>query len=489
MNNAVMLQAFEWNTNGDGYYRFLSRVAKTLASRGIDAVWLPPVYKATSKDDVGYGVYDLYDLGEFDQKGSISTKYGTKEELIDCINALHDAGILVYADVVLNHKAAADNLEKFMAIEVNPDNRLEDISEPIEIEGWTSFTFDGRNNKYSDFKWNFNHFTGVDYDNKTGKTAIYRILGDGKYWSDKVSNEFGNFDYLMFADIDHKHPDVKNELFKWAKWFVDETGVDGFRMDAVKHIDADFMEEFCNYCQNTFGDNFYIFGEYWQGDINSNEWYLSETSYKTDIFDVGLHFNMLNASKNPNYDLRQIFDNTLMKENPLNTVTFVDNHDSQPNQSLESWIDEAFKERAYSIILLRHDGYPCIFAGDYWGLNDQSKENSIKTDIDKLMLIRKSLAYGDETDYLESDKCIAWVRHGDENHPNKLVTIISTGGINQIKCDLGKENAGKTFIDYLENNNCTVITDENGCALFPVAENSVSCWAEKGLDLEDIVED
>ena len=48
---------------------------------GITDVWLPPAYKAASgKQDAGYGVYDLYDLGEFDQKGSIETKYGTKDE-------------------------------------------------------------------------------------------------------------------------------------------------------------------------------------------------------------------------------------------------------------------------------------------------------------------------------------------------------------------------------------------------------------------------
>lgn len=479
MKNDIMLQAFEWDTKGEGYYKFLERSASELASKGITSVWLPPVYKATSQNDVGYGVYDLYDLGEFDQKGSIKTKYGTKEELISCINSLHNAGILVYADVVLNHKAGADNLETFKAVKVNPDNRLEDISDEYDIEGWTEFTFEGRGNKYSDFKWNFNHFTGVDYDNKTGETAIFRIVGNGKYWSDKVSKEFGNFDYLMFADIDHKHPEVRNELFKWAEWFVNETNVDGFRMDAVKHIDADFMEDFCTFCQQKFGDKFYIFGEYWQGDLNVNENFLAETGYKSDIFDVGLHFNMMNASKDPGYDLRKIFDNTLMKESPLNTVTFVDNHDSQPNQSLESWVEENFKERAYAIILLKRDGYPCIFAGDYWGLNEFDKENKIKNTIDKLMSVRRDYAYGDETEYMVDEHCIAWVRHGNEEHPGKLVTIISNAGINQAFCELGPEFAGKIFIDALNNNDCTVMADNNGNANFPVSENSVSCWIEK----------
>lgn len=51
-------------------------------------IWLPPAFKATGEHDVGYGVYDLYDLGEFDQKGTIPTKYGTKDEYLDAIYTL-----------------------------------------------------------------------------------------------------------------------------------------------------------------------------------------------------------------------------------------------------------------------------------------------------------------------------------------------------------------------------------------------------------------
>lgn len=69
----------------------------------------------------------------------------------------------------MNHKAAADEKETFKAIEVNPENREEEISEPHDIEAWTKFTFPGRGDTYSSFKWNFQHFNGTDYDNKTKK--------------------------------------------------------------------------------------------------------------------------------------------------------------------------------------------------------------------------------------------------------------------------------------------------------------------------------
>ncbi len=113
---------------------------------------------------MGYAVYDLYDLGEFDQKGSIETKYGTKEEYINAIKKLHENGIRVYADIVLNHRLGADGTEEVYAIEDLPSDRNVDISKPFPIQAWTKYEFPGRRGKYSDFKWNWTHFHGVDWD-------------------------------------------------------------------------------------------------------------------------------------------------------------------------------------------------------------------------------------------------------------------------------------------------------------------------------------
>ena len=73
--NGVMMQFFQWYTNADGaLWREVAEQMIHLVEAGITSLWLPPAYKgAGGKDDVGYGVYDLFDLGEFDQKGSIRT--------------------------------------------------------------------------------------------------------------------------------------------------------------------------------------------------------------------------------------------------------------------------------------------------------------------------------------------------------------------------------------------------------------------------------
>ena len=49
------------------------------------------------------------------------------------------------------------------------------------IRAWTKFTFPGRNNKYSSFKWDWNDFDGIDYDDKTNRNSIYKFLT--KEWS------------------------------------------------------------------------------------------------------------------------------------------------------------------------------------------------------------------------------------------------------------------------------------------------------------------
>jgi alpha-amylase len=56
-----------------------------------------------------------------------------------------------------------------------------------------------------------------------------------------------------------------------------------------------------------------------------------------------------------------------MKEMPLLAVTLVENHDTQPLQALESIVEAWFKPLAYAMILLRAQGYPCIFYADYYG--------------------------------------------------------------------------------------------------------------------------
>lgn len=476
----VMMQAFEWDSPADGgYYKFLKENAKKIKDAGIDALWLPPMCKGGGDQDVGYGIYDLWDLGEFDQKGTVRTKYGTKEELLEAIDELHKNEIKVYADVVLNHKGNADFEEEFMARMVDQNNREKDVSEDMKIKAWTGFNFPGRAGKYSDFVWHYYHFTGVDYDANTDTKAIFRILGDGKYWDEGVSDEKGNFDYLMNADIDHSHPEVREEIFKWVDWFMEETGVDGFRYDALKHISDEFIYDLSKHIMEKKKEDFYLFGEYWQYDEGQIDGYLNDTDWKIDLFDVPLHFHMQEASKsNGNYDMRNIFNNTIVENHPLQAVTFVDNHDSQPGQSLDSWVEDWFKEIAYSLILFRKDGYPCIFAGDYYGLKGEIKKDPLKEMIDNMLDVRKKYSFGDQDEYFDNPQVVGWVRRTDAD-TSSLAILISIGDMAEKQMFVGEEEAGKIYIDLSGNNKNEVTIDENGNGIFNVGPGSVSYWAAK----------
>jgi hypothetical protein len=108
--NGVIMQYFHWYIAGDGsHWNEAARHASELSGAGITAVWLPPAYKGASGGyDVGYGVYDIYDLGEFEQKGSVRTKYGTKDQYVTAVAALQRAGLQVYGDVAVNHRMGGD---------------------------------------------------------------------------------------------------------------------------------------------------------------------------------------------------------------------------------------------------------------------------------------------------------------------------------------------------------------------------------------------
>ena len=80
----------------------------------------------------------------------------------------------------------------------------------------------------------------------------------------------------MYADIDFKHPEVVENLDQWAEWFIETTGVEGFRLDAVKHIDSFFMKNFIHNITKKYGEDFYVFGEFWNGNEEDNNTYLEK---------------------------------------------------------------------------------------------------------------------------------------------------------------------------------------------------------------------
>lgn len=484
--NGVMMQYFHWYTPADGnLWNQLAKSAKDLAKIGVTSLWLPPAYKGTGGGmDVGYGVYDLFDLGEFDQKGSVRTKYGTKDEYLRAIKAAQDCGIKIYADVVFNHKLGADEEEEVEATPFNPDNRNDTVGEYQKIKAWTHFTFPGRGQTYSSMEWHWWHFDAIDYNSyDTNANAIYLLKG--KEFDRNVDLEKGNFDYLMGCDLDMENPEVTGELKYWGEWYVDTTNVDGFRFDAVKHVSAKFFQEWLEHVRNYAKRDLFAVGEYWSYEVEALHYFITVTDGKVSLFDAPLHYNFHAASKAGNdYDLRTIFDGTLVQQQPTLAVTLVDNHDSQPLQSLESVVESWFKPLAYALILLRREGYPCIFYPDYYGdhykdtAND-GNEYEIWLEkhqwiIDKFLLARQTYSYGNQYDYFDHANTIGWTRLGDEEHPGGMAVVLSNGGDGTKFMEVGQPN--RTYIDITESIKESIATNDEGWADFRCNAGSVSVW-------------
>ena len=559
--NGVAFQFFHWYLKKDASYQdnrplwvFLKEEADHLRAIGIDAVWIPPAYKAEAGDEsTGYDVYDHFDLGEFNQKRSNRTKYGTKEELHDAINALHGYKkssngnlvkdgdkkyIQVYGDIVLNHRAGGEEDYFWQAVRVDKDNRSYERwkegfeSGLIEVRAYTKFTFSERKNQYSSFKWNVSHFDSVDATDEIRQNGItfkenggaagkyiYRFIYNEAGYEPQLKNfekwvslEKGNYDYLTASDFDYGRFDVREEMKYWGEWFTKEVGLDGLRLDAVKHISAGYIREWVGHVRAKTGKPLFTVGEYIAGNTQTLHDYLTEVTaagnYPQDIslFDFPLRFLFKNASwEGESFDLRALDYNTLMQEQPAKAVTFVENHDYQFGREFNSHVQEWFKPLAYAFILLRDRGYPCVFFPDYYGF--QSRDNhqgqpSGKNYLDLLLKLRKQFALGEERYYAERNVA-GWVRMGGVADAKGAMAVVinnSYGAVKAIRMNTGRFNKrfyhlatikltdGKYHVinrryDLYGDKAEGLWTDRYGWADFLADGGTAAIWIEDGVGL------
>ncbi|KJA26308.1 glycoside hydrolase family 13 protein [Hypholoma sublateritium FD-334 SS-4] len=489
-DNPLMIQFFTWDClhNSLSWWKHFETEVPRLAELGITQVWLPPPNKAAEPKGRGYDAYDLWDLGEFVHKGTVATRWGTREELLHACKVANEHGIDILIDAVLNHKLGADHTETFRAVPVQESNRLRNAGPPRQIQGWTSFDYPGRGDKYSTLHWHHEHFTGVDWDQTTRTKGIYRIAEPGRRgWSRNVDPELGNYDFLLGVDIDHRHPEVQEDLLSWGKWVLQTTGATGFRLDAIKHIDRKFTLKWIQETRAAAGDkSMFVVSEYWSGNLKLILPYIKAFKGETTFFDVPLHMNFNQASRErTRYDLRKILNNTIVQVKPNDAVTFVDNHDTASlfpaveGKSLESWVGDNFKIQAYAIILLRGYGYPCVFYGDLYPNKECYSEN-IARNITLLIEARRHFAYGATDDYLAHPNYIGFVRRGDATHSGCAVILSnkeddSGGHIHELRMNVGVENAGKTYASHMTKHGRVEI-DAAGWGTFSCFANNVQVW-------------
>jgi alpha-amylase len=448
--NGVMMQGFYWNvpqtTTAGTWWQNLNSKATELSDAGITAIWLPPTYKGGGATDVGYGVYDRYDLGEFNQKGTIATRYGTLPQLQSAITALHSKNVQVYGDIVMNHFAWADYQETVNSNLV-----------------WTGYNYTGRNNTYSSFKWNKNQFNG--YQGAGG------VWYQWNAWDFQPYNSGDAYDNLLGCEVRYNNnPTAVTETINWGNWLTTKLNLDGYRLDATKHIYTPFVNQWLD---NVKGTRFAV-GEAWISSVPLLQNYATATGGRMSLFDVPLHYTFKAMSDgNGAWDMRGLQFAGFTEANGPLSVSFVDNHDTDDNTGgLYSRVTN-FKMMAYAYILTREKGYPCVFYRDFY-------EYGFGPQIKKLIQIRKTNGYGAGFEYTNSNdtNVYAYSRAGDATHKG-LLMMLNDGSSNASK-GMTTPFLNATLTDQTGNTAGTVTTNASGYGVFPVNSRNYAVWVPTG---------
>jgi len=146
---------------------------------------------------------------------------------------------------------------------------------------------------------------------------------------------------------------------------------------------------------------------------------------------------------------------------------------------LESWVDSNFKPIAYALILLRLEGYPCVFYGDIYP-DGRTYDGKVAAIVKLLMKARKDHAYGGVKDYASNRNCIGFVRAGDAQHQGCAVVLYNGESARiadqKVYMNVGKSGPGKEYRCYLGHGK-SVIISQAGIGCFRPGD-SVTVWIE-----------
>lgn len=204
--------------------------------------------------------------------------------------------------------------------------------------------------------------------------------------------------------------------------------------------------------------------------------------HQLNLFDVALHHRFHEASKQGgDFDMRTIFDGSLVSALPEHAVTLVDNHDTQPLQALEAAVEPWFKPLAGALILLREQGVPCVFYPDLYGASftddrdgsEQSVEMPAIECLPKLIEARKLFAHGSQTNLFDDAHCIGFVRHRTSD-ARGCVVMMSNKDAGEKIVELGPDHSDAIYVDFLGHCDDKIHLDVAGRASFPTAGGNVS---------------
>jgi maltose alpha-D-glucosyltransferase/alpha-amylase len=193
------------NNDGIGDFKGLTQKLDYLQDLGINTIWLLPFYESPLRDD-GYDIADYY---------KVHPNYGTVEDFKEFLDAAHQRGLRVLADLVINH--TSDQNHWFQEARRSPDSPYRDY-----------YVWSDTDDKYPDARI---IFTDTERSNWTWDPVAKQY-----YWHRFFSHQ---------PDLNFDNPKVRQEILDVLKFWMD-MGIDGFRADAVPYL---FEREGTN-CEN-----------------------------------------------------------------------------------------------------------------------------------------------------------------------------------------------------------------------------------------------
>ena len=264
----VVLQGFWWDYRNDNFpnrwSNYLTELSPRLKSMGIDAVWVPPSYKNGSTGSVGYSPFDHYDLGDKYQKGgsdslNVRTRMGTKDELLRMIGVMHANGMEVIQDVVLNHVDGAGS--NGGAGGQDPETNYS----MVNSSGYKNFRYvsyatplidDSQNDYWTrSGRWSKNYpnfYPNLTNNCTTGDICSAFFGPDISYESSAYgqSSNIPTSGSVTVGGVSRTYVNpaqgsnyMRDNSRNWVMWYKKQTGVDGWRWDAVKHFPIYVQED------------------------------------------------------------------------------------------------------------------------------------------------------------------------------------------------------------------------------------------------------
>jgi maltose alpha-D-glucosyltransferase/alpha-amylase len=202
----VYIRAYrDSNQDGHGDIRGLIEKLAHIKDLGIDCIWVLPHYPSPLYDD-GYDISDFY---------GIHPDYGTMDDFKHLVAEVHDLGMKIIIDLVLNH--TSDQHQWFVQARKSKQSKFRDY-----------YVWSDSNEKYKDARVIFvdTEFSNWTWDEQSGQYYWHRF-------------------YSSQPDLNYDNPAVQEEMLRVAKYWL-EIGVDGFRADATPYL---FEREGTN-CEN-----------------------------------------------------------------------------------------------------------------------------------------------------------------------------------------------------------------------------------------------